>query len=655
MSQDELFGKNNADSRYTIDKHNHNDGVWVESNFGKYAWQKIKSDASGASYLGLSIPTAKFLIVKILIATIILIISSKTFYFQIIQGAKYKEWADTNRIRQIPITAERGIIYDRNRKPLTENVPDFYLALNPLDLPAESEKKSELIAQISQNLGILPIEIEERIAAFSSYNYQSILIKNGLSYEQAVKLEILSRAYSAIQVKTGIARRYNAPQSMSHILGFLRQVDKDDLKKNPNYFPTDDVGKDGIELQYESALRGSYGRKQIEVDALGRQTSILAKEDPISGNDIVLTIDIELQKKVEEILKKHMRAGGIKRAAAIISDVVNGEILAMVSLPSYDNNIFSGNLSPEDYNRLASDASKPLWNRTISGEYPSGSVIKPIFAAAALEQELINEKTAFLSTGGIKVDKWFFPDWKLGGHGLTNVRKALAESVNTFFYIISGGLLQDDLKNYKITGLGAEKLKEYAQKFGLAAKLGIDLPGETTGFLPDPFWKEKIKKEMWYIGDTYHMAIGQGDLLVTPLQANSWTATLANGGTVYRPHLVKTLIRQNGGVTVIGPQILNKNFIQSKNLEIIRQGLRDCVLYGSCNRLGDLNFSVAGKTGTAQWGKNKKPHAWFTGFAPYENPDVAITILMEEGGEGSAAAIPAAKEILWWYFNVLKR
>lgn len=652
MLPNELFGQNNEDGHYKIDKHN--DDIWVESSFGRYAWQKIKSASDGAQYLGLSISAAKFLIAKILIAAVIIITASRVFYFQIIQGAKYKEWADTNRMRQIPITAERGIIYDRNRKPLTENIPDFYLALIPGDLPAESKKKSELIAQISQNLGILPAEIEEQIAAFSSYNYQSILIKSGLSYEQAVKLEILSHAYPAIQIKTGITRRYNAPQSMSHLFGFLRQVDKDDLKKNPKYFPTDDVGKDGIELQYESALRGSYGRKQIEVDALGRQTSILAKEDPVPGDDIVLTIDIELQKKVEETLKKHMRANGVKRAAAIISDVINGEILAMVSLPSYDNNIFSGDLSHDDYNRLVSDVNRPLWNRAISGEYPSGSIIKPIFAAAALEDGLIADDTAFLSTGGIKVDRWFFPDWKTGGHGLTNIRKALAESVNTFFYIIGGGLLQDDLKNYKIPGLGADKLKEYAQKFGLAAKLGIDLPGEATGFLPDPAWKEKIKKEMWYIGDTYHMAIGQGDLLVTPIQANSWTVTLANGGTVYRPRLVKTLVRQNGGVTVIDPQIINKNFIKSENLEIIRKGLRDCVLSGSCDRLKDLNFSVAGKTGTAQWGKNKKPHAWFTGFAPYDNPDIAITILMEEGGEGSAIAVPVAKEILWWYFNILK-
>ncbi len=651
MRQNNLFEENAArGERYKIKKHG---DAWVETSFGKTSWDN--KSAGNASFLGASISRKKISTAKILIALILAVVAAKACYLQIIQGAKYKEWAEANRVRRIPIVAKRGIVYDRNQKALVENIPDFYLALIPDDLPSDENKKIGLIQQISQITDMPPENIEERLSLFSPYNYQSVPIKTNITYEQAIKLQILNHTYPAVQVETGIARKYDMPQSLSHVLGYLRKVNKADLEKNPDYFPTDDMGKDGLESQYEKVLRGTYGRKEIEVDALGRQTAVLAQKNPAAGNDLTLSVDVELQKKVEEVLKKHMAASGVKRGAVIISDVSTGEILAMDSAPFYDNNIFSGKLNPADYADLSNNANQPLFNRAISGEYPSGSIIKPIFAAAALEEKIIMENTAFLSTGGIKVNQWFFPDWKIGGHGITNVRKALAESINIFFYIIGGGLLQDNFKDYKIIGLGAEKLKEYSQKFGLGAKLGIDLPGEATGFVPDPAWKESAKKEMWYIGDTYHMAIGQGDVLVTPLQANSWTATFANGGTVYRPHLVNTISYQNGKVGVISPQIINKDFISPKNIETVRNGLRDCVLYGSCRALSDLNFSVAGKTGTAQWGTNKKFHAWFTGFAPYDKPEIAITVLMEEGGEGSVTAVPVAKEILWWYFNILKR
>jgi len=650
MRQDNLFEQPAAGKeRYKIKQR---EDLWIEESFGKNSWRE--KSGNNDAFLGPSVLKKKFLIVKILLTLVLAIIAIKAFYIQICQGAKYKDWAEANRVRRIPIVAERGIIYDRNQKALVENIPDFYLALTPDGLPADENEKTDLIQKISQIVNMPPENIEERLSLFSPYNYKSVPVKTNITYEEAIKLQILSHTYPAIQVETGLARKYDIPQSLSHIIGYLRKVDKDDLNKNSNYFPTDDIGKDGLEAQYENILRGLYGRKEIEVDALGRQTTTLAKEDPVAGNDLILSIDIELQKKVEEVLKRHMAASGVKRGAVIVSDVNTGEILAIDSAPFYDNNIFSGELNTDDYALLLNNPNRPLFDRAVSGEYPSGSTVKPIFAAAALEEGIITKDTTFLSTGGIQVDKWFFPDWKIGGHGITNVRKALAESINTFFYIIGGGLIQDNLRDYKFAGLGVAKLKEYAQKFGLNAKLGIDLPGEATGLFPDPAWKQATKNEAWYIGDTYHLAIGQGDLLVTPLQVNSWTATFANEGIVYRPHLVKTIVYQDGKVGTISPQVLNKNFIKPQNIETVRQGLRDGVLYGSSSALNELGIQAAGKTGTAQWGINKKSHAWFTGFAPYDKPEIAITVLMEEGGEGSITALPVAKEILWWYFNVLK-
>jgi len=648
MENNPFFENTNVGEK-KYDVKNNSPENWVEFSFGKYSW--FPKNGAASSFLGINISKFKFFIAKFLIVLFIFIFIGRIFYLQIAQGSVYKEWAETNRIRQIPIIAERGIIYDRNRKPLVTNIPDFYLALTPNDLPKEQDKRMKLIQEISKIINFPPENIEEQLSLFSSYNYKSIPIKTNITYDQAVKLEILNNTYPTIQVEAGIGRKYDIPKSLSHIVGFLRKADAGDLKENPEYLPTDDIGKMGLESQYEKILRGVYGKRQIEVDVLGRQTSILAQESPVAGDNIVLSIDVDLQKKAEEILKKHMKASGTSRGVVIISDVNSGEILTAVNEPDFDNNIFSGGLSYEDYSKLISNSDKPMINRAISGTYPSGSTVKPIIVAAALEEGIIKESSSFLSTGGIRINNWFFPDWKAGGHGATNARKALAESVNTFFYIIGGGLLDSSFKNFTFNGLGVEKIVEYAKKFGLANKLGIDLPGEATGFLPSKEWKEKTKNEVWYIGDTYHLAIGQGDLTVTPLQVNAWTSFFANGGKLYKPHILKTIMRDDNTISSIEPEVLNENFISQENINTVRQGLRDGVTYGSSRALSGLNFTVAGKTGTAQWGTNKKSHAWFTGFAPYEKPEIAITVLVEEAGEGSSISVPIAKEIMWWYFN----
>jgi penicillin-binding protein 2 len=286
-----------------------------------------------------------------------------------------------------------------------------------------------------------------------------------------------------------------------------------------------------------------------------------------------------------------------------------------------------------------------LFNRAINGEFPSGSTIKLLFAAAALQEKIITETTSFLSTGGLRLGEWFFPDWKAGGHGITDVRQALAQSVNTFFYYIGGGY-----QNFQ--GLGVSGLVKYSRFFGLGESSGLDLPGERAGFVPTIAWKEQVKDEPWYIGDTYHFAIGQGDVLVTPLQVANYTVAIANGGTLYGPHLVaKILNEDNETVEEIAPRVINSGFIDQHNLQIVREGLRQTVTRGSAQSLQTVPVAVAGKTGTAQWSTKKSPHAWFTGFAPYDNPEVAITVLVEEGVEGSTMAVPIARDILTWYFR----
>jgi penicillin-binding protein 2 len=282
----------------------------------------------------------------------------------------------------------------------------------------------------------------------------------------------------------------------------------------------------------------------------------------------------------------------------------------------------------------------------VAGEYPPGSTIKPFIAAAALEENIVDKSTTINSTGGIEVGKWFFPDWQTSGHGITNVTKAIARSVNTYFYYISGGY--EDFE-----GMGLEVINKYLTKFNLNQKIGIDLPSESSGFLPTKEWKQKNKGTQWYIGDTYNLSIGQGNLLSTPLQITNSIASIANGGKLYKPSLVDSIknpvteesIKQNS-------KLIRKDFISNRTTAIIQEGMRECVVYGSCRRLDQLELAVAGKTGTAQWNKKKKPHSWFTSFAPYQDPEIVLTILVEAGGGGDETAVPIAYDFYkWWNKN----
>jgi len=303
----------------------------------------------------------------------------------------------------------------------------------------------------------------------------------------------------------------------------------------------------------------------------------------------------------------------------------------LLSFPTYDNN----SLNDEQFwQKLSTDKNSPLINRAIAGLYPSGSIIKPVIALGALEEGLIDNETTVLSTGGIKIGKWFFPDWKPSGHGRVNLVDALSWSVNTFFYYIGGG--------YEgFEGLGPEKINFYLKSVGLGEKTGIDLPNEKAGFVPSKEWKEKTRNEPWYIGDTYNLSIGQGDLLVTPLQVANYTAAIANGGTLFEPSILKD-----------SSKIIKEKIFKKENIDLVKLGLRAVVTRGSAQSLSSLGISVAGKTGTAQV-EGASPHAWFTGFAPYPNPQIVITVLIENGGKGSNLAVKITKEILQYYFNLL--
>ncbi|HBV58197.1 MAG TPA: penicillin-binding protein 2 [Candidatus Magasanikbacteria bacterium] len=626
---------------------------WVEDSFSgdfKNTPEPIKE------FLGLAISKKRFFWLGAIISLLFVIVFGRLAYLEIFQGEKYRQLAENNRLRVKPIPAERGIIYDRNLVPLLANIPNFTLNLLPQDLPKDEIQREEVINKISALAQIPTEEIKNKIEEFKDFSYRSINIRDNLDYETAVLLNVASAEFPGMSVEISSRRQYFFTEptaastiittSLSHLFGYMGKVNKDDLTLNPNYLPTDFIGKSGLEKTYEKDLRGTYGKREIEVDAFGKEKNTVSVDAPQAGKNLILAIDLNLQKKLEESLATELRASNKKKASAVALDPKNGEILALVNLPTYNNNLFSRGISFEEYQKLLVDPNAPMFSRAWAGSFPSGSVIKPIIAAAALSEGLINRQTTFLSSGGLQINTWFFPDWKAGGHGATNVVKALAESVNTFFYIIGGGY-----ENF--AGLGLEKIAEYLKKFGLANTLGIDLPGETAGFIPSREWKEDIKKERWYIGDTYNLSIGQGDLLVTPLQVANYTAIIANGGTSYRPHIVKNIENSETKEKIdIVPKIIEKNVLPDSILKIVREGMRSTIISGSAQLLNTLPIAVAGKTGTAQWSSKYSPHAWFTGFGPYENPQIVLTILIEEGGEGSHVAVPVAREVFdWWAKN----
>jgi len=594
-------------------------------------------------------PKVRFSFLMIVLAVFLL--WARVFYLQINKGVEFRGEAEGNRIRSEIVLGPRGLFYDRHRMPLTVNQPQFSLVLERNYLVQALRDKifnrQELVQKIVLATGLQEKAVREKVVRFLD-NENGPALDFELDYNKAMVFKAGSQESLDWQLEIRSERQYLDGYSLGHILGYLGRVDPVEwpqLKKN-NYQFTDLIGQAGLEKQYEKELRGEPGRLDHEVNAKGEEIKILGQEPTVPGADLILTLDYELTKKISEILGQTIAQLNLNKAAAVVIDPSNGEILALVSLPAFDNNLFTKPaLHNQALDALFSNKNQPMFNRVIAGEYPSGSTIKPMIAAAGLEEGLIAKNTKVLSVGGLRIDKWFFPDWKAGGHGITNVIKALAESVNTFFYYLGGGY--EDFK-----GLGLEKIVSYAKLFGFGSALGIDLPGEQAGFLPTKEWKEQTKNEAWYIGDTYHLSIGQGDVLVTPLQIASMTATIANGGKVYEPHLVKEIFYSKiNKKQIIEPKIIRSDFIKTENLDIVRQGMRQAVLNGSARALVDLNFSTAAKTGTAQVGGNNSPHAWLTVFAPYEAPEIALTVFIENGQEGSLTALPAAKEILAWYFG----
>lgn len=589
-------------------------------------------------YIGMPLPRIRFDLALALVLTVLVLLVGRAFWIQIQEHEKFVALAERNRLRKEVVQASRGIIRDRRGKVLADNVPDFDVAITPMDLPIESEERMNIFGRISRITGIPLSELEQDVKAARSLD-QKIVIARDISYENAVSLKIELTYAPGVSIDSGLKRRYPLSTkypTFSHILGYVGKISQQELDDpaKAEYRRTDVIGKTGVESYYENFLKGTPGQKVTEVDSFGHGQRVVHEEKPIAGQDVILSLDADLQEKVEILLAQGMEKAKVKRGSAIVLDPRDGSILAIASLPAYDNNIFSGQVSSTAYDAYLKDENNPLLARAWAGLFPSGSAIKPVYAVALLAEGIVNANTTVLSTGGVWLGTRFFPDWQAGGHGVTNVRKAIAMSVNTFFYLTCGG-------GNGITGLGPEKMSEWLKKFGFGSRLGLDIPGEAAGLVPSPEWKLEKKNEQWYTGDTYNFAIGQGDFLVTPLQIAVATGEIANGGKRLIPHVAKSGLNDKAFVASDGEALASASVMKT-----VQAGMRDTVTSGSGRGLLSLPFSSAGKTGTAQWRNDRENHAWFTVYAPYESPQVVVTILLEEGVEGSSAAVPVARDIL---------
>lgn len=621
-----------------------------------------------------------------------LVLAYNLYQIQVVQGSQYQQQAVENRTRLIRTDAARGVIYDANGSILVRNDPQFNVTIVPADMPQDRQdgilKKLGLMidapldttieADASDALGSLASDVSRTFVSPTRHPglrelvdegrrvdpLTPVLVKTNIPRVIAFTLQEASAEYPGVQVTIEPVRTYPEKDAVSQLIGYLGAISSEafpDYEKR-GYQQNDFVGVAGLEASYEDQLRGRSGTQLAIVDANGNIISSREQEPAVAGNNLVLSLDMNLQKAVEAALRKGMAKKNVKQAVAIVENPNNGEILAMVSLPSYDDNLFARGIQETDYAALNQDNNRPLVNHAITGMYPPGSVYKLASAVGALQEGVIDTKQTIFTTGIMYLPNKFFPDdpklaqpfydWYRPGFGPLTIVQGIAQSSDVFFYKLDGGFTDFP------TPLGQALAAEYMRLIGYGSASGIDLPGEADGLVPDPAWKQRNLNEQWTTGDTYNMAIGQGFVLATPLQVLDTTATIANGGTYYRPHLVRAIVNASGTVTnTIEPQINRKLPVDPQNFAIVREGMRDSVAVGTSWKVNFADLQVAGKTGTAEFFGPKvaghlPTHAWFTAFAPYDHPQIALVVFLYGGGEGSEVSAPIAADILRYYFKL---
>lgn len=583
----------------------------------------------------------------LLLLTVLL---ARFFWLQVIRQSHFQTMAENNRIALVPIPPNRGEILDRNGVVLARNYAGYTLEIDPKRV-ANLDKT---IAELSTLVAITPKDrrIFNRLLA-ESHNFVSLPIRNRLTDEEAARFAGQQYRFPGVQIKARLFREYPFRETASHLIGYIGRINEQDLQRlsssgdDANYRGSDYIGKAGIEAHYERELHGKTGFEQVEVDAGGQGIRTLARTPPASGYNLVLTLDAKLQEVAEH-------AFGDYRGALVAIDPNNGEVLAFVSKPGYDPNLFVDGIDSETWDELSNSPDVPLNNRILRGQYPSGSTIKPFMALAGLFYGVRTPQTTIHDPGYFTLagSPHHYRDWKVGGHGTVNLFKAIQVSCDTYFYGLA-------------TELGVDRIHAYLSKFGFGQKTGIDLDGELPGLLPSEQWKRTRYHEKWFGGDTVSVGIGQGFLLVTPLQLAYATATLANNGLAYRPHLLRGL--ETAGQPeepVRQPPPLDLHLDQD-NVALVKRAMV-AVTHPGGTAVGaniGAEYEIAGKTGTAQVigvkqnekyvaskvAERNRDHAWFIAFAPADKPRLALAVLVENGGHGGVTAAPIARKVFDYY------
>lgn len=578
------------------------------------------------------------------VASVFILLLLRLYFLQVVRGPEFRKRSEENRVSTVRVRAPRGNIYDRYGNVLVTNRPSFSVYL----VPENVSDMEGTVAMLGDVLSMEDGEIRERLKRVRSWReFEPIRIKEDVSREEVAVIEAQLYAWTGVQIKVEPRRSYPFGRMAAHILGHVGQISQAELRRRQaeGYRIGDYIGKKGIERVLDGELKGDDGVVKLEVDSLGREIRELARREPVPGRDVTLTIDLGLQQVVDAALEG-------KSGAIVIIDPATGDILAAASSPAIDPNRFIRGLSREEWLAVESDGSHPLQNRILQAQYPPGSTFKIVTALAALEGGIVDERSTFYCSGSLKFGDRSYGCWKRGGHGEVNLHKALVQSCDVYFY-------QLGIK------AGIDAVAEMGRRFGLGSASGLGLGGEASGIIPDRAWKKKARGEPWYPGETLSAAIGQGYNLVTPLQMAVLTATVANGGTLYRPGIVRGV---SGGESAtaerLAASMVRMLGVKDRNLKAVRNALEGVVHEerGTGRAAAVKGVRSAGKTGTAQVVRMKKgaektdedqiplrfrDHAWFVSYAPaVGRGEFAIAVVVEHGGHGGSASAPLAGEIL---------
>lgn len=593
----------------------------------------------------------RLLISMIFVLLLVLILFMRLVYLQVMKHNDFSTLADKNRISVVPIVPNRGLIQDRNGIVLAQNISGYTLEIQPA-------KVANLEATINELATLVNINAKDRKRfkklLTESHTSNSYPIRSRLSDAEVARFAAQRFRFPGVEIKARLFREYPYRDKTSHLIGYVgrindkefAQLEADDLAEN--YRGSDYIGKIGIEQSYEKELHGTTGFEQVEVDAAGRGVRVLSRTAPQSGNTLTLTVDMKLQEVAEQ-------AFGALRGAMVAIDPRNGEVLAFVSKPGYDPNLFVDGIDTESWDALNNSLDVPLNNRALRGQYPPGSTIKPFMALAGLEtgKRTVAYKISDPGYFTLPGSKHQYRDWKVGGHGTVDIFKSIVVSCDTYYY----GLATD---------MGVDGIHSYLGQFGFGKETGLDMHGESAGLLPSQDWKRRRYDQIWYPGDTVSVGIGQGYSLSTPLQLAHATAILANNGIGYRPHLVKKpAVSFDPAVTLPAlPYAVNLKF-KPEHLDLVKRAMIAVTLPGGTAAYAGsgAGYSFAGKTGTSQVigikqgekynvkevNERHRDHAWFIAFAPADKPRIALAVLAENAGHGGAIAAPIARKILDFY------